>query len=590
MNKLSALLLAAVFCIVGALTAGASTTKTWTFTDASWSVAVDGQSDNWSATASGSSFNSESGICVTGGGTIFSTGNATTAGATYISRLYGITQIDIVYSTGSKGAGSIAVSVGGTEVGSLTTSDNTSETTYTIRGINATGAPAISVTANGLSGRTRNNVYVKSVTITYSELSFSLASGTYIGEQTLVISNLKNMAFQYTINGGAATNVAAGETAKVKLDVDADGNMQTYEVVATTMVDGAVGEESATTTYEIRNNKTTGYYELVSDRGTLTANDRIILVSGAYAMGAIKGSDNVRGGVAIENVGSAVYASDDVRVITLKDSGSQEFPWAMWVDGENGYLRASQVFVNTSTGLPVQSNIDDSASWSFNTNGEINNNSNADIRFTSSNQEFWACWYDYNYNDNVDVYRETAPTVKVEAYQCSANAGTEGLTWTDVADGDSYDTVTKLRFTSMTLGTKVRVEVQAPGSTDPIVYEYTITEEQTSIEQPIEEFTETGEYKFTITTSAYGIKSEPQTITMNIEGSTSKVEEINEATAKVIGINGGIRVTGSGHLTVVNAAGQTVISQAIEGQADINLASGFYIVTLNGKATKVIVR
>lgn len=72
--------------------------------------------------------------------------------------------------------------------------------------------------------------------------------------------------------------------------------------------------------------------------------------------------------------------------------------------------------------------------------------------------------------------------------------------------------------------------------------------------------------------------------------STSSVKAIAADDAAVRTIAGGIEVDGRGALTVVNAAGQVVAAQTIDGRASLSLPRGFYIVRLASTTAKVIVK
>lgn len=591
MKKIAVMLCAAVMSF-SAADAQVSTSKMWTFTSANWEATRNGEVNNWTSTADGSSFDTSKGICVTGGGTVFSSGNAKTSSANLGRNLTNINKIEVVYSTGNYGAGEINVKVGETEVGNLTTSNNTSETTYTIADLSNSGIPSISVTANGHSGTSRNNVYVKSVTITYSAESpvFSVAEGRYYISQTVGISQNDGLAFQYSINGGDSVKVPAGETATVEMGLDEDGNNQTYVITAATdLSDGTYGTP-VSATYEIIYSK---HYELVNDASSLKANDKVIIARGNEAMGAEKANGGVRYPVAGSLKDNVLYIADDARVFTLKTSGNESFPWSLWSETENGYLAASQIFINTGTGLPVQSSIDNKAMWKLTSQSEgateINNNANADIRFsTDNNGEFYACWYDYNYHKDVQVYRDATPSVKFELYHSESNAGAQNLTWDSVEDGACYDTVTKVRFSTATAGTVFKVTMTTPEG-EVIEKEFTATDEILSFEESLEEYTTAGEYTFKINTSYNDIIAQAKTFKISIEGSTSSVDGI-KTTSKITVVENGIEIAGNGLLTIVNAAGQISDAQMVNGHARISLAPGFYVVRIADKVAKVVVK
>ena len=67
------------------------------------------------------------------------------------------------------------------------------------------------------------------------------------------------------------------------------------------------------------------------------------------------------------------------------------------------------------------------------------------------------------------------------------------------------------------------------------------------------------------------------------------VETVSTA-ATVRALEGGIEVNAEGNVLVVNAAGQVVANQAVNGTATIALAKGFYIVRAADTVAKVIVK
>ena len=73
---------------------------------------------------------------------------------------------------------------------------------------------------------------------------------------------------------------------------------------------------------------------------------------------------------------------------------------------------------------------------------------------------------------------------------------------------------------------------------------------------------------------------------MKNDGSVAKFE-INAA--KAVGMNGEIRILGDvSCVSVYNAAGQAVVVNSAE--KSINVAAGVYVVVVDGKTQKVVVR
>ena len=76
--------------------------------------------------------------------------------------------------------------------------------------------------------------------------------------------------------------------------------------------------------------------------------------------------------------------------------------------------------------------------------------------------------------------------------------------------------------------------------------------------------------------------------TVTLYDGLSGVGSVNASTAKVYGCNGEIRVEGGNMTSIYNAAGQTVALNSADKA--FNVARGMYIVVVDGKAQKVIVK
>lgn len=96
-----------------------------------------------------------------------------------------------------------------------------------------------------------------------------------------------------------------------------------------------------------------------------------------------------------------------------------------------------------------------------------------------------------------------------------------------------------------------------------------------------------GQYDLLCAVAVYKTAVQVYPISFNTYGGVSAITANSTA---INTVDGGISVTGEGNVAVYNAAGQLVAGQAVNGQATIDLAKGFYIVRAAGTTVKVIVK
>lgn len=100
-------------------------------------------------------------------------------------------------------------------------------------------------------------------------------------------------------------------------------------------------------------------------------------------------------------------------------------------------------------------------------------------------------------------------------------------------------------------------------------------------------------YELTVCAVKGGYKSASRQYTFTITGSTSSVSSMSAEGVKVFAAEGGVEVVAdeAAEVAVYTAAGQLVRQARVaEGSTLVNVAPGFYVVRVNGTATKVIVR
>lgn len=100
-------------------------------------------------------------------------------------------------------------------------------------------------------------------------------------------------------------------------------------------------------------------------------------------------------------------------------------------------------------------------------------------------------------------------------------------------------------------------------------------------------------YELTVCAVKGGYKSASRQYTFIITGSTSSVSSMSVEGVKVFAAEGGVEVVAeeAAEVAVYTVAGQLVRQARVaEGSTLVNVAPGFYVVRVNGTATKVIVR
>ena len=96
------------------------------------------------------------------------------------------------------------------------------------------------------------------------------------------------------------------------------------------------------------------------------------------------------------------------------------------------------------------------------------------------------------------------------------------------------------------------------------------------------------EHNYVVANGSYYIDINIINGTVTLYDGLSGVGSVNASTAKVYGCNGEIRVEGGNMTSIYNAAGQTVALNSADKA--FNVARGMYIVVVDGKAQKVIVK
>ena len=96
------------------------------------------------------------------------------------------------------------------------------------------------------------------------------------------------------------------------------------------------------------------------------------------------------------------------------------------------------------------------------------------------------------------------------------------------------------------------------------------------------------EHNYIVANGSYYIDIDIINGTVTLYDGLSGVGSVNASTAKVYGCNGEIRVEGGNMTSIYNAAGQTVALNSADKA--FNVARGMYIVVVDGKAQKVIVK
>lgn len=206
---------------------------TYTFTSKSWGATVGDDEANWTSGQDGN-FQSGRGVQVT---TTVSGANATSP-----TSLPNISKIVVTYSTNaSKGAGSIAFQVGDGEEKSLdvTKTGGTDDRTLTYNfSPNETGKVKITVTC------TTNSIYVKSVTITYSNVT-KQPNGLAWSTTSKAVTYSETPYNLPTLTNPHSLAITYDSSDKTVATIDSEGNVTIKNVTGSTTISAATeGDET----------------------------------------------------------------------------------------------------------------------------------------------------------------------------------------------------------------------------------------------------------------------------------------------------------------------------------------------------------
>ena len=285
--------------LVGGVSSAWADNITYTFTNKSWAATVDDGSANWSSGKEGNQFQSGRGVQITTG--------ASGANATSPTSINNISKIVVTYSTNaSAGVGSIAFQVGNGEAKSqnVTKTGGTTDRTLTYNfSPNETGNVKITVTC------TTNSIYVKSVTITYSnvvkeanQLAWSAASKDVTYSETPynlpTLSNPHSLAVTYDSSDKSIATL------------DAEGNVTIKNVTGSTTISAST-EGDAT-------------YAAGTVSYTLNVTRKVIIEDGVFdfSLGSDYGSGVANGNDIIANESKTWTAGNIVMTV------ANRFAWA----------------------------------------------------------------------------------------------------------------------------------------------------------------------------------------------------------------------------------------------------------------------
>ena len=238
-NLLTLILLMAI--AVPLTARAAETTVTYTFTSKSWAAS----SGNWTGSADANAFNTSStpkGCQITKD----KSGLYITSPGTYSN----VTNVTVVYSSSSKGVGSIAVSVGGTSVGSKSIAKSQTETSLSYSVSNLTGSVVITNTC------TTSSFALNSVAITYDESSTPTAPTISASDPATLAYDATSGSISYTVTNPVSDGAISASTTA---DWITDFNYSTGgQVSFTTTANTGSADRSATVTltYTYNTNET----------------------------------------------------------------------------------------------------------------------------------------------------------------------------------------------------------------------------------------------------------------------------------------------------------------------------------------------
>lgn len=384
------------------------------------------------------------------------------------------------------------------------------------------------------------------------------------------------ISYQYSYNGGEYTSFVKGTS----FTPDKEG---TYKIIAkatkTGLEDGISGEQ----TYEVGNfvfNEL--FYESFDKNdgtggndgkwsGSIASNDIQYDVTGwtcEYEKGANKcarfGANKTKG----KATTPALAGLEGDAILTFKAA-----PW-----GDEG----GKMTVSISNGTIENSKFDLSNQTFTEYSVKIRGGATSKITFTSENNRFFL--------DEVKVVaivkEPKEPTVTLGFTAAEINE----MPWLAANDKVLTEEATEVKDASCV---KLTCEEGAQ-------IEYTLVSAETgSSTATVESGAEIvglikGEvYELTVCAVKGGYKSASRQYTFTITGSTSSVSSMSAEGVKVFATEGGVEVVAdeAADVAVYTVAGQLVRQARVaEGSTLVNVAPGFYVVRVNGTATKVIVR
>ena len=574
MKKFYLITLYAFLASFGSYITAAEKTITYTFTTKDWNANDQkGNAANWVSGKAATKTGDPRGIAVEK--------TATGANATSPISFTKIKKVVLTWGTSKGGAGSIKLTVGGTDQTAKKVINSQKDQSYAVTfDTPVNGDVKFTVTCTG------NTIYIKSVAVTYEEAAADQVAapvadpkpGTYNVDTTVKFTSPEGTIVRVKLGDEYFTPVKNIFTKELTA-VNGEKTTYTFEVW-TEYNDN--NSDHVFYTYTIDPNAKNGIFARINSVEHFAANDEVIIVSekagrimSTYGSSAFNGkSDSVEGSYTIP------FGDNEISILTIENgatAGTYKLKCANSDNSDNSkYLNLSSSSKSTDI---TKATTGSENEISFKGNNVTINNKKNNTRsiIWSAETNLFRNYKKSSINNtnyfNVQLYKKLTGdgnlTARLRYHENNEVIDDEE----NVADGMTYQNIGAILLSSETAVNYALVGEDGTqiGTTEP---------GKTSV------LTFPGVGKYTLATSN-------KVISFTIGSVVSGVETIAADAAKVYGANGNIVVEAeaAADVNVYNAAGMLVAAQKVgAGRTNIALAKGFYVVRAGNTVTKVAVR
>ena len=574
MKKFYLIILFAFLASFGSYITAAEKTITYTFTTKDWNANDQkGNAANWVSGKAATKTGDPRGIAVEM--------TATGANATSPISFNNIKKVKLIWGTSKGGAGSIKLTVGGTDQTAKKVINSQKDQSYAVTfDTPVNGDVKFTVTCTG------NTIYIKSVAVTYEEAAADQVAtpvadpkpGTYNVDTTVKFTSPEGTIVRVKL-GDEYFTIAKNIFTKKLTAVNGEKTTYTFEVW-TEYNDN--NSEHVFYTYIIDPNAKNDIFARINSVEHFAADDEVIIVSEKAGMIMSTYENNGFNGksATVEGSYTIPIGDNEISILTIENgatAGTYKLKCANSDNSDNSkYLNLSSSSKSTDI---TKATTGSENEISFKGNNVTINNKKNNTRsiIWSAETNLFRNYKKSSINNtnyfNVQLYKKLTGdgnlTARLRYHENNEVIDDEE----NVADGMTYQNIGAILLSSETAVNYALVGEDGTqiGTTEP---------GKTSV------LTFPGVGKYTLATSN-------KVISFTIGSVVSGVETIAADAAKVYGANGNIVVEAeaAADVNVYNAAGMLVAAQKVgAGRTNIALAKGFYVVRAGNTVTKVAVR